>query len=1097
MRSSLLVLSKNLVIFGLVIALAACTDNAGPEEPDESSPDTVVPEVVQEENEGPSEAETPITETDSGGETEQEPSVVETEGGSESEQETAPETEPSTEGGESEPSNPGVSEPQQTEGEEPVTVEESEPLPVCEAGLQQNLDCAAQISNAATASMTRTCKADGSGYESSQCEVSACKEGYELNGNACVASNEPEPEAEPVSFASAQQVIQDFCTSCHFGYHDAWVAYTSEEDWLTGVGASDQALIDLEAPGQSLLLQRIVYYDGQTSSMPLENSAQSEPFEESHYQTLYDWVEQLVAKNTQGSDEPVQISDLQFDERGLSFTATCDAQQTLELSVTNPNDSMSDLSEYQEVTAENGDIFLSMDSLASASGSGIELLGAGIDIWESAIHFNGLRKMIEGDELDLTLSIDAVDNVQHDYAKVGLMVSASEGDLSGEILFLHWSGRAGLAQDWGDGVLDNYNQLLSNLSSDAPTPTPAKLRVALVDGNLHVGVCYGCDAPELQPAATTFTPKTLFIAASSHAETEMPTLLRIHDEYAQPGTSISGVTLTETSFNCGPVSTTVSIDPSSLSGVQSIELDILLNGQSLAQMSQERAVSTAASCSMQEELLAPKLRRLSQTQIGNSIEAVFGDVFGSTATSPQMGDGAKLIGMNFTADKLNVNSLNMENIYDTTRALVTTLLSEHSEISQCAQAQDDACVSPLVQEYGLKLWRRPLSSTETDDFNTALTGFGNNEEKLEFVFNALLMSSNFLFRSEIGGDAGNLQELDNYELVSLLSYALWNSGPDDTLLALAGQASPITEQQLGEQVERMFDDPRTEDTFVEIYKDYLKLDLVLSREKADSYNFSEAVREDILASAEMMLKSKLSGSGDFMDVFAGSEYFINDVIAPFFNTSATQGTLEQTALDGTERYGILNHPAFLAVHSTLDKSGIVKRGVFTLEQLLCMELPKPPDNVMSTPVPDGLDPETTSERELLQITHSAQAACTGCHVTIDPAGFGFENFDAVGRYRTVEKEVVTIDASGSLDVGDSILEYDNSAQYSQALSQSNAMRQCVSRRFLEHYLGQDLQKNSCEFQKFSNLIENSNGSVKDLILALVQLESFSKRSMGR
>jgi hypothetical protein len=285
---------------------------------------------------------------------------------------------------------------------------------------------------------------------------------------------------------------------------------------------------------------------------------------------------------------------------------------------------------------------------------------------------------------------------------------------------------------------------------------------------------------------------------------------------------------------------------------------------------------------------------------------------------------------------------------------------------------------------------------------------------------------------------------------------------------------------------------------MEVYKDYLKLDLVLTRPKDASFAFTDSVRSDALTSAERQLSDSIATNPRFTNVFMGNEFYLNKNIAYLFNTSSTSTNLQKTTLNSAERQGVLNHPAFLAVHSTLNQSGIVKRGVFTLEQLLCQELPDPPGDVMPVPTPEGIDPHTTSERDLLQITHSSQAACFGCHQVIDPAGFGFENFDAIGRYRTTEKTNVPIDASGELNsVGAHILRYTTSAEYAEALASSPQMQECVAHRFLESFLGQDLTHNSCELKKYRTLLDGSTGTVKDLLLSLVQLESFSKRQQGQ
>lgn len=491
-------------------------------------------------------------------------------------------------------------------------------------------------------------------------------------------------------------------------------------------------------------------------------------------------------------------------------------------------------------------------------------------------------------------------------------------------------------------------------------------------------------------------------------------------------------------------------------------------------------------------LLPPKLRRLSELQIKNSLRDIFGDIF-DPAVWPALEDGAKLIGMNTTADKLQVNGLNFSRMYDASRDVVRTLIRDHHEIKECAANQgSDGCVTQLLRDYGTRVWRRPLSPDELTRLTSEFSEFADNAGKLEFAFNALLLGSDFLFRSEIGSVEGARRSLDNYELVSFLSYAVWNSTPDDELLSLAAQATPMTESDLRGQLDRMLKEPRANSALVEIYKDYLKLDLVLERDKEASFHFTSSVRRKILESAELMLADNLSSGASVMDVFGGSDFYVNDEVAPYFGVTAAPGPLKATLVAESERDGLLNHPAFLAVHSTLNASGIVKRGVFTLEQLLCRALPDPPADVASIAPPEDLVREETSERDFLLATHSSQPACVGCHTSIDPAGFGFENFDAVGRYRTSEKGDVPIDASGSLE---GVGAYSTGAEYARALRSSSLMNECVNRRFLEHFVGQDLSPKSCEVQTYNQLLAQGDGGVRGLFESLMRLKSVSARQL--
>ncbi len=507
----------------------------------------------------------------------------------------------------------------------------------------------------------------------------------------------------------------------------------------------------------------------------------------------------------------------------------------------------------------------------------------------------------------------------------------------------------------------------------------------------------------------------------------------------------------------------------------------------------------AASCETREELFETQLRRLTQTQLINTITSVFGNNF-DTSIWPDLGDSIPTIGMSNNASALQVDSINLEKINATVAAVVTQL--QESTARECINGSGDSCIDNLLVEYAPQLWRRPLSDNELMELTNSLLSLrsvdASRAEQVEFVFRTLLMSPNFLFRQELGVMQDKTVHLDSYEIASLLSYALWDSPPDAQLYELA-DADRLTDQAvIDQEVDRMIQDPRFQGALVGFFKDFMKLDRVTFVDKLTELNFTAAQRRDLLTSAEMMLASKVADPDeDLMSVFSGSEFYINKNIAPFFglNSSDFGDELVLTSVSQDERTGILTHPAFLAVHATAGTSGIVKRGVFALEQLLCVHLGDPPSDLTESPLPADIDPAKTSTRVLLQLQHSSQAACISCHHAIDPAGFGFESFDVLGRFQAVEKGNIPIDASGTLsNVVRQPLVFNDHIEYVEGLVNTPEMRACVSRRMLESFSGQYTLPNSCEVEQLNDRINQNGTSIRGLVKSLTQLESIRLRT---
>src|SRR5690606_3345486 len=237
----------------------------------------------------------------------------------------------------------------------------------------------------------------------------------------------------------------------------------------------------------------------------------------------------------------------------------------------------------------------------------------------------------------------------------------------------------------------------------------------------------------------------------------------------------------ETQMACGPTPISVRGPDSLLGTFAELKLPIFNNGDELlAERTTGKTWSTNASCELRDGLLEPKLRRLSEQQIMNSLRDIFGDIFVEDLR-PNMEDGIKLIGMNTLADRLNINTINLERLYDSSRDLVKVILQRNSAVSECAKNTSTACVTTLLRDTGYQLWRRPLSAEELSELTGLLAQFKTNESALEFALNSLILSSNFLFRSEIGEAQAGVRVLDNYEIVTLLAYTIWNSAPDQTL----------------------------------------------------------------------------------------------------------------------------------------------------------------------------------------------------------------------------------------------------------------------------------------------------------------------------
>ncbi len=504
----------------------------------------------------------------------------------------------------------------------------------------------------------------------------------------------------------------------------------------------------------------------------------------------------------------------------------------------------------------------------------------------------------------------------------------------------------------------------------------------------------------------------------------------------------------------------------------------------------------------------PYVRRLTELQYHNTIRSALGDYFEPEAY-PALDDAIPTIGFANNPEYLGINDANAGKLYDATGVIAAQSVEQVPDIKACVESQNNACFQELIEDIGAKLWRRPLTSEEVQDLELARQAVeaapGTRVEQAEFIVQALLMNINTLYRTEIGptGIAGLAEgerlKLSDYEIASALSYTLWNEPPDQTLLDLAA-AGELGKQEVYEaQLERLLGDEKVASAMTAFYVDYLKIDKLFIKEKVSEFNLTPEARQALVDGFKQDVRATLQLPGaSLYDPFNQTDFHVNQRSAPFFQVSDLQGEVfEQVAVDPTQRYGILTHPAFLSVHSGTKDSGIVKRGVFTLEQLLCEHLGSPPANISPAPaedLPEGFDPTTLTTREALHIQHSSQIQCYTCHKQIDPAGFGFENYDGSGLWRLTEKDNITIDASGTLEVQGETLTYDDSIGYVKALTGSQTMQRCFTERLMTYVLG--TKPSEKEHELFLTKFSENNGNMSASLQALLQSPSFIQRQIA-
>jgi hypothetical protein len=321
-----------------------------------------------------------------------------------------------------------------------------------------------------------------------------------------------------------------------------------------------------------------------------------------------------------------------------------------------------------------------------------------------------------------------------------------------------------------------------------------------------------------------------------------------------------------------------------------------------------------------------------------------------------------------------------------------------------------------------RAFRRPVEPATIERylefFDRAEQTGDSFDEAIKRTLTAVLVSPHFLYRNEFGPIDGEYR-LDDYQVASRLSYFLWMSMPDDTLFALAAAGRLHQPEVLSEQVDRMLADPKAHACATAFMGQWLGVDSLGRTIQPDETRFPEFTPELCEAMKQetvLALESVLRRGASLIELLDGQETWLNEVLASHYGIAGVRGReFRPVRLEDPNRGGLLGMASVLTVTSGPTRTSPVVRGKWVLETLLGEKIPDPP------PDAGGLDPDAGEDRgktlreELVQ--HRRNATCASCHNKIDPIGFGLENFDAIGRFRTNEAGR-PVDNTGELPAGE-------------------------------------------------------------------------------
>jgi hypothetical protein len=333
---------------------------------------------------------------------------------------------------------------------------------------------------------------------------------------------------------------------------------------------------------------------------------------------------------------------------------------------------------------------------------------------------------------------------------------------------------------------------------------------------------------------------------------------------------------------------------------------------------------------------------------------------------------------------------------------------------------------------------------------------GSFDQGIAVALQALLVSPDFLFRLEKTRTAadGTPQPVSDFELATRLSYFLWASMPDAALRRLAAAHQLHTPEVLAGQVTRMLRDPKSQALVEQFGGQWLQVRaLESSKPDPDRFpEFEDYLRQSMRKETELFFATIMREDRSILEFLNAKYSFVNERLARHYGLKGIVGPeFRRVDLTGTAREGVLMQASVLTVSSYATRTSPVLRGKWILENLLDAAPPPPPPSV---PRLDESAVGTTTTLRQQMDAHRKNPTCASCHRRMDPLGFGLENFDGIGQWRT-EDGKFPIDATGQLPSG---RQFTGAAELGKILEEEpEAFARALAVKMLTYALGRGLE----------------------------------------
>lgn len=493
------------------------------------------------------------------------------------------------------------------------------------------------------------------------------------------------------------------------------------------------------------------------------------------------------------------------------------------------------------------------------------------------------------------------------------------------------------------------------------------------------------------------------------------------------------------------------------------------------------------------------IRRLSRVEYRNAVRDLLPGVAYVPPALPldQTDHGFENAARNLSAPLILVEQHQSiaENMAETAVTNPATLQALLGCASWASPAEQSACTASFINGFGLRAFRRPLTSEEQATYTAfveEMTATIDYEAAIELALAAFLQAPQFMYRVELG-ESGVVTP---FEMASRLSFLLWQSIPDSVLLGAAASGQLSSAADIEEQARRMIAMPQAREAMVDFHRQWLGFDHILeaehvAKDPATYPDWDPALISSMREEADRFVEHVMFEEGGTIEALLTSRTsFVDSRLANLYGLSPVSDWM-QVELPANERSGILTRANFLAAQAHGLTGSPILRGVFVNERLLCVNFGAIPDNAdTSEPEPDPTAGPQTNRMAFEERT--ARSECQVCHTRIDGIGFTFENYDASGAFRDIDN-TLPVDASGVLINTDVDGEVVGAVELSEQIATSETLSDCVARNWVRYTLGRAAQsEDACFVQTARESLTSNGGDVRELLIDLVTSPDFAR-----